>query len=125
MALGVSCGNINDLFGFHEGKMASVILHADFESCEQQVAAQSPLTGFGISLLVSVCNQDCSGFVDVDGGGRVGGEGLEVLEGAGHRLEKGWEEERERLQETFLFWRLILGDHVSINAAFMKSDFSR
>lgn len=94
--------------------MASVILHADFESCEQQVAALSPLTGFGISLLVSVCNQDCSG-----------GEGLEVLEGAGHRIEKGWEEERERLQETVLLWRLILGDHVSINAAFMKSNFSR
>lgn len=55
--------------------MASVILHADFDSCEQQVAAQPPLTGFGISLLLSVCNQDCSGFADVDGGGGVGGGG--------------------------------------------------
>lgn len=40
-------------------------LHADFETCEQQAWAQSPLTGFGISFLVSVYAEDCSGLLDV------------------------------------------------------------
>lgn len=46
-------------------KDASRQLHADFETCEQQAWAQCPLTGFGISFLVSVSAEDCSGPVDV------------------------------------------------------------
>lgn len=106
--------------------MASVILHADFESCEQQVAAQSPLTGFGISLCPSA-TKIALALLMLMGGRGGGGEGGPGGFGgcwSSNRKELGGAEGAPS-GDFFLFWRLILGDHVSINAAFMKSNFLR